>query len=429
MSVKAYSNIEFLNQLKDDIVNKKQSVFLTGSAGVGKTTLLQTLKDELNSIDMNAVLTSTTGLSAFNLGGVTIHKFMGINIQKDVSYLKYFRHSFQFTALKKRLAKFSVIIIDEISMLRADQFSLIDQTLKLACDNDLPFGGKVMVFAGDFYQIPPVVLQTEIQKNQWIFTSEPWLTSNIKVYKLVHVHRQNDSDFINSLDEIKRGITNTPNVKKLLAKCKKRIPNENDTVFFATNEECDEFNKKKLNELPGKAITYTAKITGKKKAYNKEALKRECIAKESLTLTVGAKVIIIFNDPNNRFVNGTKATVSKLEEHRIFVKIEGNPKQIPLRRHTWTKVNYYGKKLASFSQIPVIPAYGLTIHKSQGMTLDSIVIDCKNIFTYGQLYVGMSRVIAAENMTLINFDASKAITSQAVKNYYRKTKMIEVYVD
>ena len=427
--MKVYNNSEFLNQLKDDIINKRQSVFLTGSAGVGKTTLLQTLKEELDRVGMNTVLTSTTGLSAFNLGGVTIHKFMGINIQKDVSYLKYFRYSFQFIALKKRLAKFSVIIIDEISMLRADQFNLIDQTLKLACGSNLPFGGKIMVFAGDFYQIPPVVLQTEIQKNQWIFTSEPWLNSNIKVYKLVHVHRQNDLDFINSLDEIKRGITNTKNVKKLLAQCQKRIPNENDTVFFATNEECDEFNQKKLDELPGEAVTYVAKITGKKKEYNKEAIKRECIAKESLTLKVGTKVIIIFNDPSNRFVNGTKATVSKLEEHRIFVKIDGVQKQIPLRRHTWTKVNYYGKKLATFSQIPVIPAYGLTIHKSQGMTLDSIVIDCKNIFTYGQLYVAMSRVRAAKNMTLINFDSSKAITSHAVKNYYQKTKMIEVYVD
>ena len=395
--MKVYNNSEFLNQLKDDIINKKQSVFLTGSAGVGKTTLLQTLKEELDRVGMNTVLTSTTGLSAFNLGGVTIHKFMGINIQKDVSYLKYFRYSFQFIALKKRLAKFSVIIIDEISMLRADQFNLIDQTLKLACGSDLPFGGKIMIFAGDFYQIPPVVLQTEIQKNQWIFTSEPWLNSNIKVYKLVHVHRQNDLDFINSLDEIKRGITNTKNVKKLLVQCQKRVPNEKDTVFFATNEECDEFNQKKLDELPGEAVTYVAKITGKKKEYNKEAIKRECIAKESLTLKVGTKVIIIFNDPSNRFVNGTKATVSKLEEHRIFVKI--------------------------------VPAYGLTIHKSQGMTLDSIVIDCKNIFTYGQLYVGMSRVRAAENMTLINFDSSKAITSHAVKNYYQKTKMIEVYVD
>ena len=171
--MKVYNNSEFLNQLKDDIINKKQSVFLTGSAGVGKTTLLQTLKEELDRVGMNTVLTSTTGLSAFNLGGVTIHKFMGINIQKDVSYLKYFRYSFQFIALKKRLAKFSVIIIDEISMLRADQFNLIDQTLKLACGSDLPFGGKIMVFAGDFYQIPPVVLQTEIQKNQWIFTSAP----------------------------------------------------------------------------------------------------------------------------------------------------------------------------------------------------------------------------------------------------------------
>ena len=427
--MKHYNSKSFLDYLIDEIVNKKHSIFLTGSAGVGKTTLLQNLKKELDIIGKPAVLTSTTGLSSFHLGGVTIHKFMGINIQKNVSYLNYFSHTFQFTALKKRLAKFDVIIIDEISMLRADQFSLIDLTLKNACENNKPFGGKVVVFSGDFYQIPPVVLANEIEKNQWIFTSEPWLKSNIKVYKLVHVHRQSNNNFINCLDEIKEGKVGSKEVKKLIRMCEKRKPTKNDTIFFATNEECDEFNKKKINQLSGKLVTYIATVAGKRKQYNKDAIIRECIAKEVLELKIGTRVIIIFNDPKNRFVNGTKATVTKLNEHNIEVLIDNQTKPIILKRHTWKKLNYYNKTIAYMKQIPVIPAYGLTIHKSQGMTLDSIAIDCKNIFTYGQLYVGMSRVRDAKNMSLIHFDNSKVITSKTVKNYYKNTKMKEIYIE
>ncbi len=427
--MKHLTKSDFLRHLKNEIISKKLSIFLTGSAGVGKTTLLQNLKDELNKSGTPAVLTSTTGLSSFHLGGVTIHKFMGINIQKNISYLNYFSHTFQFSALKKRLAKFDVIIIDEISMLRADQFTLIDLILKKACENNKPFGGKIVVFSGDFYQIPPVVLENEIKKNQWIFTSEPWLKSKIITYKLIHFHRQSNADFINCLNEIKEGRVESKQVKNLIKMCEKRKPTENDTIFFATNEECDTFNQKKINRLPGKLTTYIATVAGKRKQYNKDAIIRECIAKEKLDLKIGAKVIIIYNDPKNRFVNGTKATVTKLNEHNIEVLIDNQPKPIVLKRHTWKKLNYYNKTIAYMKQIPVIPAYGLTIHKSQGMTLDSIAIDCKNIFTYGQLYVGMSRVRDAKNMTLIHFDKSKVITSKTVKNYYKTTKMEEVYID
>ena len=401
--MKFLTSLEFLNILKSEIINKKHSFFLTGSAGVGKTTLLQNLKNELNAVGVNAVLTSTTGLSSFHIGGVTIHKFMGINIQKNVDYLNYFSHTFQFQALKKRLAKFDVIIIDEISMLRAD--------------------------SGDFLQIPPVVLENEIKKNQWIFTSDPWINGNIKIYKLVHVHRQSDNDFVRCLDEIKEGKVDSKKVKDLIKKCEKRKPTANDTVFFATNEECDKFNNDKIAKLPGEMITYVATVAGKRKQYNKDAIIRECIAKEKLDLKIGAKVIIIYNDPKNRFVNGTKATITKLKEHNIEVLIDNQTKPIILKRHTWKKLDYYNKTIAYMKQIPVIPAYGLTIHKSQGMTLDAIVIDCKNIFTYGQLYVGMSRVRDANNMTLINFDNSKVITSKTVKSYYKNTKMEEIYVE
>ncbi len=427
--MKFLTSLEFLNILKSEIINKKHSFFLTGSAGVGKTTLLQNLKNELNAVGVNAVLTSTTGLSSFHIGGVTIHKFMGINIQKNVNYLNYFSHTFQFQALKKRLAKFDVIIIDEISMLRADQFTLIDAILKKACENNLPFGGKIVVFSGDFFQIPPVVLENEIKKNQWIFTSDPWIKGNIKIYKLVHVHRQNDNDFVRCLDEIKEGKVDSKKVKDLIKKCEKRKPTVNDTVFFATNEECDKFNNDKIAKLPGEMITYVATVAGKRKQYNKDAIIRECIAKEKLDLKIGAKVIIIYNDPKNRFVNGTKATITKLKEHNIEVLIDNQTKPIILKRHTWKKLDYYNKTIAYMKQIPVIPAYGLTIHKSQGMTLDAIVIDCKNIFTYGQLYVGMSRVRDANNMTLINFDNSKVITSKTVKSYYKNTKMEEIYIE
>lgn len=148
---------QFLNQLINDIDIEQRSIFLTGAAGVGKTTYVKALYKKLTELGHKVALTSTTGISAMQFGGITIHKFCGINVQTSENYINYFKHTFQFASLKKRFSKFDIIIIDEISMLRADQFVLIDKVLRTATQIDKPFGGKLIIFTGDFYQIPPVV--------------------------------------------------------------------------------------------------------------------------------------------------------------------------------------------------------------------------------------------------------------------------------
>lgn len=419
---------KFIAKLIDEIENQNYPIFLTGPAGVGKTTLLKELKQKLNMRGHNVALCSTTGISAMNIGGGTIHKFMAINVQTKTEYIKYMKFNFQFSALKKRLAKFDIICIDEISMLRADQFELICLLLKEATGIDKLFGGKKIIFTGDFFQIPPVVKYQDVIKDQWIFNSPSWLNSHVKIYELTRVFRQENEFFVKCLNKIKLGIYDDKNVKKLFDYCTKNKPNNNSTRFFSTNEECDKYNEKKLNQIKSKEYVYKAVITGKRKQHNKDAIQRECIAKPILKLKKGAKVIIVFNDPKNRFVNGTKAEVVDLTEKDVTVMINDTNKIIKLKNHTWLKTNFSGRKIASFKQIPLILSYALTIHKSQGMTLNSIVIDCKNIFAYGQLYVAMSRVTDYHNLSLINFDKSKIIASKSVYRYYKSAKINQVYI-
>jgi predicted AAA+ superfamily ATPase len=162
---KNLSNQEFLDLLKL-ITQKKQSLFITGPAGVGKTHLLKAIYNSLKANGERIVLTSTTGINALNLGGITIHKLMGLQNRTDKGYIGFMKSSFLFHGIRTRMAKIDYIIIDEVSMLRADTLELINEILKQVSGNDAPFGGKVMIFTGDFYQIPPVVRNWEKQKNQ-----------------------------------------------------------------------------------------------------------------------------------------------------------------------------------------------------------------------------------------------------------------------
>lgn len=412
---------QFIDQLVNDLEIKKKSIFITGSAGVGKTTIVKALYERLMASGKhNVALTSTTGISALQFEGITIHKFCGINVQTSPNYINFLKHTFQFASLKKRFAKFDIIIIDEISMFRADQFILIDRVLRTGTGIDKPFGGKLIIFTGDFYQIPPVVLSWEIEKNQWIFKTNIWNNSNIVCYELTHIFRQIDPTFSNLLNNVRTGNIDKSTIQ-FIKNCEKNKPLPFDTYFFATNEECDAFNQKKLNEVNAKSHIYQAVVSGKRKQANKDAIIRDCIAKETLELKVGVKVIIIYNDTNKkpRFVNGSKAEVISLGKDTVSVKLIENDLIVKLKRHTWKKVDIYGHTKAKLKQIPLILAYALTIHKSQGMTLDGAIIDCKNIFASGQLYVAMSRVKTMERLCLKNFDLSKIITCQEVKKYYQ----------
>lgn len=417
------TDVQFL-ELINLLTKKKQSIFITGPAGVGKTHLLKAIYNTLKTRGEKIVLTSTTGINALNLGGITIHKLMGMQTRTDLNYIRFMKSSFLFKGITQRMTKIDYIVIDEVSMLRADQLELIDAILKDATKNDKPFGGKVMIFTGDFYQIPPVVKSWEKKQNQWLFTSPSWLSANIKTIHLEDVYRQTDKNFVKFLNDIRMGKWN-PQTAQILDQCVNRNLPKDTTVFFSTNEECDEYNKQKLAEIPGKEFTFVAEIRGKRNkkfAFDKISIIRDCIAKEELKLKINTRVICVCNDKKGRYMNGSVGYVVDCCDEKgkqyVSIKFENLKEIIKLKRHNWIKVNLQGKRVANMKQIPLLPSYALTIHKSQGMTLDAAIIDCKNIFACGQLYVALSRVRNIENLKVINFDKKQIIVSPEVKQYY-----------
>ena len=418
--------------LIDDLINdikNKQSVFITGAAGVGKTTILLQLYDILKEkLKLKIVLTSTIGMNAINLGGVTIHRFSGINTQTDIDYIKTIKESSNFKSLASRIKKVNIVAIDEISMLRADQFNLIDLIFREVTKKDIPFGGKTLILTGDFYQLPPVTKNFESLKDQWVFNSKSWQNMNIKTYELSKVKRQEEIKFINFLNKMRIGeIEDDITVQKIIDQCSSRKILDNDTIFFSRKDECDNYNNYKLSKIQNKQHNYEAIVYSRWGVEQENAIIKECIARKTLSLKKGASVITIINDPDKRFYNGSKAIITKLQKDKITIKLNDTNKEIVLTPYVWSKKNAKGVELARMIQFPIILAYALTIHKSQGMTLDTAVVDCKNIFTYGQMYVAISRVKKLENLTIINFDPSKVICSNEVKKFYKKSKII--YID
>ncbi|MDR0857243.1 MAG: AAA family ATPase [Mycoplasmataceae bacterium] len=404
-----------------DGIKGGQSYFITGPAGTGKTHLMKAIYNSLKNDGEKIVLTSTTGSNALNLGGVTIHKLTGISIHTNKAYIGFMKTSFLYSGIKKRMQNIDIIVIDEVSMLRSDQFELIDELLKQVSGNQKPFGGKTLIFTGDFYQIPPVVRSWEKNKTQWLFDCQAWKDANIKNICLTKIHRQLDSRFSNFLNDIRVGIWK-PEDKEIVKECESREVSDDSTTFFSTNEECEIRNKKKMDELPGEEKTYIAKVTGKrnkKYAHEKEAIVKDVIAKYELHLKVGADVIVVANDVNSRYANGTQGVVQELGEKYVIIKTNDD-KLLRITPFVWKKVDIKNKVLAKFEQIPLLLSYALTIHKAQGMTLEKAVVDCKNIFACGQLYVAVSRVKKLENLKMLNFHEKQIMVSKDVTDFYAR---------
>jgi len=409
------------------LMENGHSVLITGSAGTGKTYTMLEVYNYFKG-QKNVVLTSTTGINALNLGGITLHKFFGLMNRSDMGYIGYMKSSFLFRGIRMRLEKIKYILIDEVSMLKADTFKLICEILRQATGvTSKPFGGKVILFSGDFYQIPPVIKSYENKKDQWLFQSDEWTNADVHVEQYHQIYRQKDAKFIEFLQNIREGKWNKE-MDSIIKQCENNNLSDDVTHFFSMNEECNDWNMKKLNEINSPEIIFNAEIHGKRNkkfANDKLSIVRDCIAKEHLVLKVGAKVISIVNDPKGNYVNGSTGIVTQItnEKGKQFVVVKfDNGKTIKIKKHEWVKTDMNGKKVSSMKQIPIILSYALTIHKSQGMTLDQAIVDCKNIFVSGQMYVALSRVRTIEGLKIINFNKTNILVNEDVKKFYEDLK-------
>ncbi len=371
--------------------NTRQNVFLTGKAGTGKSTFLKYFRE--NTAKKMAVV-APTGVAALNVGAQTIHSFFRLKPAfVDVKALKPTR--------SKVLKELELLIIDEISMVRADIFEGIDHSLKLARKNNKPFGGVQVCVIGDLFQLPPVVTREEKEffgqyyQTPFFFGTRSYAGANFKTIQFNTIHRQNDGAFIQILNAIRAGTCDTIELEALNSRLNpKASPAPGTLVLTTTNALAGDINATKLAGLAGKARSYAGSLSGD---FGMKGGRLP--APEELILKVGAQVMFVKNDSEGRWVNGTIGLVEKLGIEMISVSVGDVVHEVEPEK--WKTIGYEfseekseiaEKTLGTYTQFPLTLAWAITIHKSQGKTLERVIIDLgSGAFAAGQLYVALSR--------------------------------------
>ena len=388
------------------VMHTNQSFFLTGRAGTGKTTFLKNIQEHSGK---QFVVVAPTGIAAIVAGGVTIHSFFGLdlNVQgpKD--------HGKNFTSEKLDMVRCcDAIIIDEVSMVRCDIIDAIDRTLKLVMKNNLPFGGKQMIFSGDMCQLPPVLrsgAETDAMIEYYgtsvpfFFKAHVFEQCQLPSIEFVKVYRQDEEVFRNILDNVRRGECLRSDIDELNRRCVAPEPADGPVISLTPfKDSANKINQQRLDEIEADERVYEGTVNGKFGKKDKEGnFKEENMpAPMKLTLKVGAQVMFTRNDTFRRWVNGTLGTVVELAENSIKVKVDDTIHNVdPV---TWEAYDYeFDKKtrrftketVGTFTQYPLRLAWAITIHKSQGLTFERMVLDLsRGTFAAGQLYVALSRV-------------------------------------
>ncbi len=376
------------------------NVLLTGAAGSGKTHLLNRFITRARSKGKAVAVTATTGLAATHLGGATIHAWSGLGVHDTLS--PYLVGSLSKARLEN-LTKAQILIIDEISMLHDFRLDMLDELLRTVRRSERPFGGLQVVLCGDFFQLPPIN-RADSRQGGFVTNSNAWKTARFTVCYLVGSHRQkDDSDFADILNAIRSGELSEVQFERLQERLQAYSdPFEPHTKLYTTNADVDRINTAELDKVAGTAYTYEMETTGKKQYV--ETLKKSCLASEFLTLKEGALVMCIKNSPDRKYVNGSIGTVVGFESgshYPVVQLLDGN--EVTIKPETWELTDGDIRR-AQLSQIPLRLAWAITVHKSQGMTLDSAEVDLSRAFTPGMGYVALSRVRNLQNLYLLGMN-------------------------
>ena len=406
------------------------NVFLTGQAGTGKTYLLKIFIEwfNTNNDEKELVITSTTGLSALLINGMTINRFAGIGLaDKDLEY--YYKKILKNGNIKKRWNKTQVLIIDEISMMNPDTFDLLNNLAKKIRGNGSePFGGIQLILSGDFCQLPPV------KCNDFCFESFSWDECVSKTFYFNTILRQNDSTFQKLLNNIRVGKCDEED-KVILLECMEKYKNKKfghiygiiPTMLFPTKNIVNEYNKKELDSLLEKGVVskvynakyvYGAKVKEEYKDLLKDLINNSYFIEDELTFAVGCQVMLTINLPNNNLANGSRGIIVdfNIETDNPIVRFL-NGKELEIKMNTWSLDE--NDNSITKTQIPLIHAWAITIHKSQGMTLDYVITDIgDDIFEYGQIYVVLSRVKSLDGLFLKNINFDKIKTHPKILKFY-----------
>jgi hypothetical protein len=384
------------------ILKTGANVFLTGEPGAGKTHTINEYVAYLRAHGIEPAITASTGIAATHIHGQTIHSWSGIGIRKSLS--PYDLDKIASTEyLVRRIQKTKILIIDEISMIDGYTLDLVDSVCRTIKQKEEPFGGLQVILVGDFFQLPPISRKEE--NVPFAFQSQVWQTMRPLVCYITEQHRQSDENFLALLSAIRRNTV----IDDHLIHLKNRMIDESDvfentemTRLFAHNADVDAINQMALQSIEGPTFVYTMSTKGRESMV--ESLKKGCLSPERLELKTGAVVMCTKNNTQKGFVNGTTGTVVRFETGTKYPIIRTkDDEEITIEPMDWS-IEEDGKIRASITQIPLRLAWAITIHKSQGLSLDTALMDLRQVFEYGQGYVALSRVRTLSGLYLTGWN-------------------------
>lgn len=384
-----------------DLLKLGNNVFLTGPAGSGKTYLLNQYISYLRKHRVGVAITASTGIAATHLNGRTIHSWSGMGVRDELSLtdLKAMQRD---KRLRKSYLQTKVLIIDEVSMLHPGQLDLVDTIGKHMLDPLLPFGGLQVILSGDFFQLPPVSRNT-VGDKQFAYEAVAWATGSFVSCYLSEQHRQGDDPLINVLNEIRSGHAGEQTKIPLRTRYKREPAGSvRPAILYARNINVDRINHGELAALDGDEQFYQMHSTGNRTLV--ESLKRNCPAPQQLKLKVGARVMFVKNDSEGLYVNGTLGLVTAFDEDDNLPHVRLFCGQVIVVEPEQWSYEENDVITAKITQVPLKLAWAITVHKSQGMTLDAAEIDLSDAFEPGMGYVALSRVRSLSGLKLLGLN-------------------------
>lgn len=389
---------------------KGHNVFLTGQAGSGKTFLLNKYIEFLKKNKIPVAITASTGIAATHLNGRTIHSWSGIGI-KDVLDKKHLSKLNSHEQTRNRIQKAKVLIIDEISMFHSYRLDMVNQICKTLRKNKASFGGLQVILCGDFFQLPPVTDPGKLQ-SCFAYKSASWEELNLKICYLDEQHRQEDESFLKMLNDIRTSEVTEYTFEKLAGRLNKNLPTGVvGSKLYTHNVDVDAINNFELAKIKSQEKQYLMTSRGNRDLV--ATLKKGCLAYEELILKEGAVVMFVKNNHNKGYVNGTMGKVVGFDEDDYPIVKTYSGKEIIALPESWT-IDEDERILAEISQVPLRLAWAITIHKSQGMTLDAAEIDLSKSFAYGMGYVALSRVKSLEGIRLMGINQQALLVDEEI---------------
>ncbi len=402
-------------------LKRGRNIFLTGQAGTGKSYQVDRILERYPDTD----ITASTGVAALNVGGMTLHRWAGINIGPNPGETwsdAYARLSVtKYGTPKKgigRIQNCQRLVIDEVSMLPGDLLNFFNYFCQRARMSDEPFGGIPVIATGDLLQLPPV-RKVNYQPYDWCFQSDAWKNAGFRIVLLEKIHRQSDPVFTGALSRLRMGELNKADIA-LFRDREVQFPHKKHIRLFTHNAKVDTHNRQMVDRIEGDEVTYHAETNGFDSEI--EFLLKNILAPRELTLKIGARVMLLVNEPDQSkyFVNGSIGTVLELGKRSATVEIEYKGDavaEVVVEPREWKMDKKTKGQTSSVSQLPLRPAYALSIHKSQGLTLNSAYIDVRAANEDGQAYVAFSRVKSLEGLLLRQLPASIKFSMDAVSFY------------